>query len=327
MKKIDLRQAKKGALGVLEKTKSAIAKVADQNDDEKFDMQDVSLVASKVGKSVKNGAAALKESAEERTRALELKSLQPIFAEVLDERDFVLPKFIRVVNRDKKRAESQVCKGSIGYYSDPKGLRLVNIFLDNLEMFNLVFFPDCNSEFYYVDPIDKNRYIALDDYFNYLKVERISELQRLAQSLGAKHFRVTYKEEKTSVAEKIIKANINVQGVAAGNGERNLSETKFDTIEIAADMECPGHAPNRPDLKYLQKDPAIRTLIDMRMDEHSPLSHQKFMLKLSNSSGLKESDAVKIDAVLKCMRFTGNTSIVSEARNEARRYFEYEIDF
>ena len=327
MKKIDLGQAKKGALGVLEKTKSAIAKVADQNDDEKFDMQDVSLVASKVGESVKNGAAALKESAEERTRALELKSLQPIFAEVLDERDFVLPKFIRVANRDKKRAESQVCKGSIGYYSDPKGLRLVNIFRDNLEMFNLVFFPDCNSEFYYVDPIDKNRYIALDDYFNYLKVERISELQRLAQSLGAKHFRVTYKEEKTSVAEKIIKANINVQGVAAGNGERNLSETKFDTIEIAADMECPGHAPNRPDLKYLQKDPAIRTLIDMRMDEHSPLSHQKFMLKLSNSSGLKESDAVKIDAVLKSMRFTGNTSIVSEARNEARRYFEYEIDF
>ena len=327
MKKIDLGQAKKGALGVLEKTKSAIAKVADQNDDEKFDMQDVSLVASKVGESVKNGAAALKESAEERTRALELKSLQPIFAEVLDERDFVLPKFIRVANRDKKRAESQVCKGSIGYYSDLKGLRLVNIFLDNLEMFNLVFFPDCNSEFYYVDPIDKNRYIALDDYFNYLKVERISELQRLAQSLGAKHFRVTYKEEKTSVAEKIIKANINVQGVAAGNGERNLSETKFDTIEIAADMECPGHAPNRPDLKYLQKDPAIRTLIDMRMDEHSPLSHQKFMLKLSNSSGLKESDAVKIDAVLKSMRFTGNTSIVSEARHEARRYFEYEIDF
>lgn len=327
MKKIDLGQAKKGALGVLEKTKSAIAKIADQNDDEKFDMQDVSLVASKVGESVKNGAAALKESAEERTRALELKSLQPIFAEVLDERDFVLPKFIRVANRDKKRAESQVCKGSIGYYSDPKGLRLVNIFRDNLEMFNLVFFPDCNSEFYYVDPIDKNRYIALDDYFNYLKVERISELQRLAQSLGAKHFRVTYKEEKTSVAEKIIKANINVQGVAAGNGERNLSETKFDTIEIAADMECPGHAPNRPDLKYLQKDPAIRTLIDMRMDEHSPLSHQKFMLKLSNSSGLKESDAVKIDAVLKSMRFTGNTSIVSEARNEARRYFEYEIDF
>ena len=68
-------------------------------------------------------------------------------------------------------------------------------------------------------------------------------------------------------------------------------------------------------------------MIDMRMDEHSPLSHQKFMLKLSNSSGLKESDAVKIDAVLKSIKFAGSTSIVSEARNEAKRYLEYEIDF
>ena len=55
MKKIDLGQAKKDALGVLDKTKSAIAKAADQNNDEKFDMQDVSLVASKVGKRIKDG--------------------------------------------------------------------------------------------------------------------------------------------------------------------------------------------------------------------------------------------------------------------------------
>lgn len=327
MKKIDLGQAKKDALGVLDKTKSAIAKAADQNNDEKFDMQDVSLVASKVGKRIKDGTTALKESAEERARARELNSLLPFFAEDLDDREFVLPKFIRVANRDKKRAESQVCNGSVGYYSDTKGLRLVNIFRDSLEVFKLMFFPDCNSEFYYVDPIDENRYIALDDYFNYLKVERISELQRLAQSLGAKHFKVTYKEEQNSIAEKTIKANVKVHGAATGSAERNLSETKFETIEIAADMECPGHAPNRPDLKYLQKDPAIRTLIDMRMDEHSPLSHQKFMLKLSNSSGLKESDAVKIDAVLKSIKFAGSTSIVSEARNEAKRYLEYEIDF
>lgn len=34
MKKIDLGQAKKDALGVLDKTKSAIAKAADQNNDE-----------------------------------------------------------------------------------------------------------------------------------------------------------------------------------------------------------------------------------------------------------------------------------------------------
>ena len=68
MKKIDLGQAKKDALGVLDKTKSAIAKAADRNNDEKFDMQDVSLVASKVGQRIKDGTTALKESAEERAR-------------------------------------------------------------------------------------------------------------------------------------------------------------------------------------------------------------------------------------------------------------------
>ena len=65
----------------------------------------------------------------------------------------------------------------------------------------------------------------------------------------------------------------------------------------------------------------------MRLDNDSALTQQRLMIKLSNSSGLKESDAVKIDAVLKGMKFAGNTTVQSEARNEARRYLEYEIDF
>ena len=77
----------------------------------------------------------------------------------------------------------------------------------------------------------------------------------------------------------------------------------------------------------MQRDPSIKALIAMRMDETAPLSYQKFMLKLSNSSGIKESDAVKIDAVLKSLKLAGNTSIASEAKNESRRYLEYEIDF
>ena len=52
-----------------------------------------------------------------------------------------------------------------------------------------------------------------------------------------------------------------------------------------------------------------------------------YMIKLSNSSGLKENDAIKIDAILRGMRFAGNTTVQSESKNEARRYLEYEIDF
>ncbi len=38
-------------------------------------------------------------------------------------------------------------------------------------------------------------------------------------------------------------------------------------------------------------------------------------------------DAVKIDAVLKEMKVSASTSIESEAKNEARRLLEYEIEF
>ena len=67
-------------------------------------------------------------------------------------------------------------------------------------------------------------------------------------------------------------------------------------------------------------------LIEMRMDETPPLTPQKFTLKLSDTLGIKEKDAIKIDAALKAMRISGNTTITSEVRNESRRFFEYEID-
>lgn len=297
----------------------------DQNDDGKFNLEDVSVIAGVVGGTVKKGAQALKENAEEKARQLELKTLQPIFTDALSDADFLMPKFIRVVERDKKRAESEVCQGSIGYTSDQKGLRVVNVFKDSVDVFGLAFYPDSEYEFYYVDPCDRDRYIALDEYFAYLKIARINELQKLAQDLGAKYFKVTYKEEQSSFSEK--KALANAKAIAKLDAEHSLAERKYSTIEIAAEMEFPGHDPVKPQLKYMQRDPSIQTLVAMRMDNSAPLMNQKFILKMSNSSGLKESDAVKIDAVLKGLKYSGNTTVASEAKNESRRYLEYDIEF
>ena len=92
-------------------------------------------------------------------------------------------------------------------------------------------------------------------------------------------------------------------------------------------MECPGHDPVEPTIKYMKYDPNIQKLIEMRMDEKSPLKHQSLTIKLSNSSGLKESEAVKVDTILKGLKCAGNLTVQSEAKNESRRYLEYEIDF
>ena len=317
----------KNAKDFLEKSKDITIQVADQNADGKFDLEDVSVIAGSVGNVMKKGAQTLKETTDEKARQLELKTLQPIFLETLNDTDFLMSRFIRITDRDKKHAESEVCKGSIGFLSDQKGLHIVNIFRDSIDSYGLSFYPDCDSEFYYVDPSDRDGYIALDEYFSYLKQVRISELQKIAQDLGAKHFKVTYKEEKTSFSEKKVSKKVTAKPIASIDVEQNNENKKYSTVEIAAEMECPGHIPVKPKLKYMKYDPSINGLVEMRMNEHAPLLHQKFMLKLSNSSGLKESEAIKIDAVLKGMKCTGNATVLSETQNESRRYLEYEIDF
>lgn len=317
----------KNAKDLLEKSKDITIQVADQNADGKFDLEDVSVIAGSVRNVMKKGAQTLKETTDEKARQLELKTLQPIFLETLNDTDFLMSRFIRITDRDKKHAESEVCKGSIGFLSDQKGLHIVNIFRDSIDSYGLSFYPDCDSEFYYVDPSDRDGYIALDEYFSYLKQVRISELQKIAQDLGAKHFKVTYKEEKTSFSEKKVSKKVTAKPIASIDVEQNNENKKYSTVEIAAEMECPGHTPVKPKLKYMKYDPSINGLVEMRMNEHAPLLHQKFMLKLSNSSGLKESEAIKIDAVLKGMKCTGNATVLSETQNESRRYLEYEIDF
>ena len=309
-------EAKQKTANIMNKTKDSFIKLADHYGDGKLDREDVEKITGDIKKNI-----------DEKKREYELKKLQPIFLTDIDDGDFTIQKFVRVADRDKKRAESEACKGAIGYFTKNNDVRMLNIYRDSTELFGLTFYPDNRSEFYYVDPSDRDRYIALDDYFNYLKAERISELQRIAQDLGAKHFRVTFVEEKAAYT----KAKTTAGGKAAkfGGAEASVenSASEYLKMEIAAENDFPGKDPIKPKIKYLLRDPNIQNLITMRLNEDSSLTHQKLMIKLSNTSGLNETDAVKIDAVLRGMKFGGNTTVQNEAKNEARRYLEYEIDF
>lgn len=240
------------------KTKEAIDAVVqapNQSSNGKLDFSNISQIADSVSVSVKKGTQNLMDVAAEKARLLELKSLAPIFIETLVEPSFFMPKFIRIVERDKKHAESEVCQGSIGFTSHAGGLTIVNIFQDSISEFPLSFYPNYDYEFYYVDPSQRNRYIALDEYFGYLKIVRVSELQQVAQSLGAKHFRVTYMEEKAVFSEKKSSIKVKIAGSADVSEERLSMEDKYSKIEVAAEMEFPGHEPRKPALSYMKYDP------------------------------------------------------------------------
>lgn len=319
-------EAGKAAAGLFGKAKNAVVSAVDQNDDGRFDLKDVSALAGTIGTATSNAASAIQESAEARKREYDKKIFQPIFAENLDDADFVLPKMIRLTEMDKKRAESDVCQGSIGFYSDFKEMKLVNIFRDKLNVFGLSFYPDTDSEIYYVDPCDRDHYIALEDYFVYLKKMRVSELQWIAESLGAKHFRVSFKEQQEVSSEKKSASHAK-KGHGAVNIEQNLESAVSSASKVAAEMDCPGHAPVLPELHYFKRDPEIELLIDLRMK--SPLAplHKEFSISFGSTSGIKEKDAIKIDSVLKSMKLSLGTTVTSEFHHESQRFFEYEIDF
>lgn len=300
---------------------------ADRNDDGKFDFDDVSQIAAEAGKSIKRGARAVKTAAEEKAREMELKNLRPIFYEDINNENFIIPKFIRVADRDKKYLESEVCQGSIGYVSNKGGMNVVNVFTDSVNSFGIALYPNNSDEFYYADPSDSGRYISLNEYFSYLKIAKVNELQKIAQDLGAKYFKVTYKEEKQRLAKKSAKAKAKAGKNNAIDGKTEEKITEYENAHIEAESVFTPHAPVAPKLKYLESDISIKNLIDMRMDENGPMLGQKLLIKMSNSSGMKKSDALKIDSVLKGFKSGGEVTVEERLESESRKLLEYIIEF
>lgn len=253
-----------------------------------------------------------------------LKRLKPIFLNDLN--GMQCSRLVRIVEREKK-FDIEVCKGSIGYWATCKGERWMNIFKDSVNKFGLNFYPNDEVNFYYMDPTDGDSYIVLDEYFDRLKQARVSELQKIAQDLGAKYFKVTYMKEKTTLSKKSANGKGSIHKKGNGSVQMNATEQKYDRMDIAAEMNFPGHEPVMPHVRYLKYDPNILNLIEMRMDTKGPVNHQILNIKLSSSSGLKETDAVKVDMILKSLKMAGNTTVSSEAQNEAKSILKYEIDF
>ena len=117
----------------------------------------------------------------------------------------------------------------------------MNIYRKSAEMFGLSFYPDMDREIYYVDPTDRNSYIALEEYFSYLKLVRVGELQKVtAQDLGAKYLKVTLKENNMSHSKKKeTKAKEKAKIVSvkeSAEGKMDVTTSEASSLEVAAEM-------------------------------------------------------------------------------------------
>lgn len=304
-----------------------VVEKAEQNGDGKVVLENAAALVSSAGTAAKRVLSGAVDLADEASRQYELKKLNPLFESELYKDSETLPQFVRIIPREKRYAESELCAGAVGYRSVYSKQELVNIFQDSVEGLGLYLYPNLNEEFYFVDPTDPNRYLALSKYFDYLRDARINELQKIAQDLGAKHFRITYKEEKTTLLNRSVKAEAKFKKIASAKNDYDREQKQYVATRVAAEMDFPGHPPIKPQLRYLQHDQNVLGLIRLRVDEQAPLLRQTLLLEMSSTSGMSEKDAASIDIVLSGMKCGGNTSISSEIQNESRRYLEYEIEF
>lgn len=291
----------------------------DKTGDGKFDLEDV---------------AEMKRQFQEKQRQAKLKrdldALNPIFSDNLTDGDFFLPKMLQLAEMDKKHASNPICEGSIGHEMLVKDLRIVTVYRDQTSHWGLRFYPDENQDFYYVDPVNPQLYIAIDYFFDYLRQARIGELQRIAQDLGASNFKVTIKERKKTLykksqTEKITgKYKSNTVGV---QGDHSTSNSEMSEGEIAVQASFEGHAPKQPQLNYYKNEPQINDLIQMRLHRENAIRDQHLFLQCAHSSGITEKTAASIDAAFTAMKCTGNTTFTSEAQNETRQIFQYDIVF
>ncbi len=256
----------------------------------------------------------------------DLLLLKPVFREMLEQREkttlsgarlFSMPAIIRVVEKDKKHTESTACEHSLGHLSSENGIQVLNVYPHHMKDLGVIFFPNMEKEFYYQDPVQKNLYIDIQEYFQQLKVARVNELERLAYSLGAKHAEIIFKTNTVELEKAKKKAEL-----GAKKGKKQLLDVKAEhsedvvkkeAIEVEKVIDCSGHDdPQVPELVYFKDNEDIQQLIYMRIDDKSRLNSKECKLKYSNSSGIKASEAVKIKGALDKMGGRNSRGVDSE---------------
>ena len=321
-----IETAKSSAVDLADKAKERVVQAIDQNDNGKIDTTDLKEIFGDVCSGIKDAKDSAYKIYDEKAYEIQEKYYSPIMPKDILYPEFRLSNLIRVCEPDSKRLEHRVCKGAIGYYTEVRGGRVINIYRQDVDKFNITLIPDGSYDLYYVDPSNDSQYIALDEYFSCLKEQRVAELQNIAHELGAKYFKVTYTEEKISFTKRNTKVGID-KAVESLGIERATDKDNFSRTNIEAEMECTPHEPRKPELVYLKSEASIINLIDMRLRDSSTIKKQQYTIDFKKSSGIKERDAIIVDSFLKKLKCGGNATMESEMKNESRRRLIYEIEF
>lgn len=280
-----------------------------------------SKIAVKMAKSAKNNYDELKYDLEKAT-------FRPVFQEDCRSSEFKFPDIINIVEEDK-HANSIACEGAIGYLPKVSKSYVFELLKDNINCLNLKFIPNSKGHVYIVNPYDCYSYINLNDYFEFLKKQRIAELFEIAYKLGAKHVVINLREQNKKYVsnEKSIEGKYNKKIMRAkaeafySLEDSNIIDMKYERIFEGSDK------PERPNLKFYAGDPDVSSLVESVLDTKHKMYSASCMIKYETSSDIDISFAAELDLILDKLNLGANASIKGTVEKYKRCFFEYIIEF
>lgn len=306
----------------------------------------VSKAAGMAADAAGEGAKVAVQKAGNARTEMRRKKYSPLFEADIVSSKFDMPRMI-IISDGTDRKSVDVCindvgDGSIAWLEKVKDMEVLHIHDDCLDRFDLEFQPPamCDMAFY-VDPTDPKRYLAVNDYYEIIKSDKISELQSIAHSLGAKRCEIrSYELEKTMIRKKkdgSVQAKVDQKTRAKrakGAGDalvewdsKRANEAKSAVLFM---REFEGSDdPQPPQLHWFKHDKSIQSLIEARCSKSvsNPLKQQSVDISSSTTNSLSVALAAKVDAVLKRNHFECDFHMEDEAMGEARKRLVFTVEF
>lgn len=319
---------KERAASVREKASDIAEAAADKGDEVKNQLVDV---RKGIAVNVKKGGRFAVAKVEDFKEDIDEKRYNPVSRDRFLAEDFQVPKLIWLMDSDP-HPNIEACRDAVGYMPRIGKMRILKLIKGEVSDQKLSFYPNLNESIYYRNPYEKDLYVNLDEYFDYIKKKRVNELVDIASKLGAKYVKIVFKEEKKAFVSLDGKKKTKEKAKGAG-GEEEAIELKasakdLQELEVACEMEFTGHNnPETPELIYYKNDPDIESLVQLCMDKANPPKSKSYTLKYNRKQDINLDAAIKIDFVLSKLSMAASASVKSEVEKENRMYMEYQIKF
>lgn len=260
----------------------------------------------------------------------QLNRYRPVTKETYQSPSFHLPNMIRIVDGNERRG-IDACRDAIGWLDTVKGTQIFNLYREAIGDSELSFYPKPSLySTYYIDALDRSRFVELDSYFATMQQDKMAELRRIAFMLGAKRCKLEVTEYEETRRGRQVKGNAKAGKKGSVRIDGSLSDSTRSEKKILFTQEFEGDmVPQRPELHWYAHDSDVLLLIETRCggEDKNKAKSYRVELKSETTMTMSVSLAMAIDEACSKLNIRANSSLTSQAKRELRQSFVFEVEF